>query len=104
MSPPKRVIRNRAGQEIGLIAFDEEAGEWRISGYELHGFETEEEAWNFWRLNFDPETGQWGPSVSAGWGSWSNQLVLIGIEPLFLTAPSPPPARAIRSGGAIRWG
>jgi hypothetical protein len=52
------VIRNKAGGEVGIIAFDGLRGEWRISGYDLHGFRSMQDAWNFWHCNFDPATGQ----------------------------------------------
>ena len=65
VSTRNRVIQNRAGQEVGGITFDEEVGEWRVAGYPVHGFGSEEEAWNFWLLNFDPETGKFGPSSAS---------------------------------------
>ncbi len=38
------VICNKAGGEVGIIAFDGQRGEWRISGYDLHGFRSMQDA------------------------------------------------------------
>ena len=52
-----KVITNSKGSTIASIGFDENKGEWRINIYDAHGFSTEQEAWDFWHANFDPETG-----------------------------------------------
>ena len=52
------VICNKAGGEVGIISFDGQRREWRISGYDFPGFRSMQDAWNFWHRNFDPATGQ----------------------------------------------
>ena len=52
------VITNSKGRVIAAIGRDEDRGEWRINIYIAHGFSTEQQALDFWRANFDHETGR----------------------------------------------
>ena len=50
----RRVIQNSRNETEGVIVFDERT--WRIQGDELT-FGTEQQAFDHWRANYDPETG-----------------------------------------------
>jgi hypothetical protein len=50
----RRVIQNSKDETVGVIVFDERS--WRIQGDELT-FGTEQQAFEHWHANYDPETG-----------------------------------------------
>jgi len=52
----RRIIQNSENETVGVIVFDERT--WRIQGDELT-FGTEQQAFDHWRANYDPETGTW---------------------------------------------
>jgi len=50
----RRVLQNSRNETIGVIVFHERS--WRIQGDDLT-FGTEQQAFEHWRANYDPESG-----------------------------------------------
>jgi hypothetical protein len=63
MCPKITIFRNKKGEEVARVAFDESFPQgWRIKSKANesfdHKFSTEQEACDVWHHDFDPETGR----------------------------------------------